>query len=108
MGHEEVSALTGIPVNTLKDYRAKRKAGAPPSAVVCGKVRYRRSDVLAWIDEQFEQSREAKPMPVFTPLGPRRGADLHMVKGANSVPTLNKGRPSVTALSGNGRVTPAA
>lgn len=70
MGYEEVSNLTGIPVNTLKDYRAKKKAGGPPSAVVCGKVRYRRADVLAWLDEQFEQGgRRSKPVPAFTPLG---------------------------------------
>ncbi|GAS86720.1 uncharacterized protein RMCB_0816 [Mycolicibacterium brisbanense] len=71
MGYDEVSAMTGIAINTLKDYRAKNKPGGPPCAVVCGKVRYRRSDVLAWLDDQFEQSanREPKPMPVFTPLG---------------------------------------
>jgi len=76
MGYEEVSALTGIAVNTLKDYRAKNKAGGPPSAVICGKVRYRRSDVLAWVDAQFEQAakREPKAMPVFTPLGRRHFA----------------------------------
>ena len=71
MGHDEVSALTGIPVNTLKDYRAKKKADGPPSAVICGKVRYRRADVLAWVDQRFEldAKRESKPLPAFTPLG---------------------------------------
>lgn len=72
MDHDEVSALTGIPVNTLKDYRAKNKPGGPPSALVCGKVRYRRTDVLKWVDDQFEQPRQAKPTPTFTPLGRKR------------------------------------
>lgn len=73
MGFEEVSNLTGIPVNTLKDYHAKDKAGGPPSAVICGRVRYRRSDVLTWIDQRFEQAGKSEPKPglVFTPLGRR-------------------------------------
>lgn len=78
MGYEEVSNLTGIPINTLKDYHAKDKAGGPPSAVICGRVRYRRSDVLVWIDQRFEQAgkREPKPVPVFTPLGRRAAKQL--------------------------------
>lgn len=77
LGHEEVSELAGIPVLTLKDYRAKGRG--PRSAVIAGRVKYRKSDVLAWIDEQFEKSGKggaAKPGPQFTPLGKRtvRGA----------------------------------
>ena len=71
MGYEEVSNLTGIPVNTLKDYRAKKKAGGPPSAVVCGKVRYRRTDVLAWLDAQFDEPVK-RCKQEFTPLGRKR------------------------------------
>jgi hypothetical protein len=73
MGYAEVSELTGIPVFTLKDYRAKGSRG-PRSAVIAGKVKYRRTDVLAWIDEQFEMSGkggDAKPAVRFTPLGNR-------------------------------------
>jgi hypothetical protein len=36
MGYAEVSELTGIPVYTLKDYRAKGDKG-PRSAVIAGK-----------------------------------------------------------------------
>lgn len=71
MGYGEVSELTGIPVFTLKDYRAKGDKG-PRSAVIAGKVKYKRTDVLAWIDEQFEKSGKggiAKPARQFTPLG---------------------------------------
>lgn len=72
MGYEEVSALLGVPVNTLKDYHAKGKGG-PRSAVIFGKVKYRRADVLAWLDAKFEDSGKcgAKPAPVFSPLGKR-------------------------------------
>lgn len=75
MSYAEVSALTGIPVNTLKDYRSKGSKG-PISAVIGGHVRYRRADVNDWINRQFEQSgKGGKPVnndPVFTPLGCRR------------------------------------
>jgi predicted DNA-binding transcriptional regulator AlpA len=73
VGYAEVSELTGIPVYTLKDYRAKGDKG-PRSAVIAGKVKYKRADVLAWIDEQFENSGKggsAKPTPRFAPLGNR-------------------------------------
>lgn len=67
IGYNEASDLTGVPVNTLKDYRAKGKG--PRSAVIGGRVRYRRADVLAWIDEQFEQTvRGAGIKPAFSPL----------------------------------------
>lgn len=71
MGYAEVSAMLGVPINTLKDYRAKRKG--PRSAVIGGKVKYRRTDVLAWLDEQFENGAKgsAKLTPIFSPLGKR-------------------------------------
>jgi len=71
IGHEELSKLTGIPINTLKDYRAKGKG--PRSAIIGGKVKYRRSDVLDWIDQCFEESARGAntPPPKFTPLGNR-------------------------------------
>lgn len=73
MGYGEVSELTGIPVYTLKDYRAKGDKG-PRSAVIAGKVKYRRGDVLVWIDEQFEKSGKGGPVTPakrFSPLGNR-------------------------------------
>lgn len=74
LGYEEASNLLGIPVNTLKDYRAKGKG--PRSAVICGKVKYRRADVLAWIDECFEATTKGgtKRRP-FNPTGRRQLID---------------------------------
>lgn len=71
IGYEELSKLTGIPINTLKDYRAKGKG--PRSAVVGGKVKYRHSDVLEWIDQCFAESARGAntATPTFTPLGNR-------------------------------------
>lgn len=71
IGYAEVSALLDVPINTLKDYRAKRKG--PQSAVIGGKVKYRRADVLAWLDEQFDDFAKgsAKPKPAFAPIGKR-------------------------------------
>lgn len=70
MGYEDVSNLLGVPINTLKDYRAKGKG--PRSAVIGGKVKYRRSDVLAWIDDCFQESaRGATLEHAFKPLGNR-------------------------------------
>lgn len=76
MGYAEVSELVGIPVNTLKDYRANDKG--PHSAVIGGRVKYRRADVLAWIDEQFTQSARggaSKSVKRFKPLGKRSLVD---------------------------------
>lgn len=70
IGYDEVSKLLGVPVNTLKDYHAKGKGG-PRSAVIFGKVRYRRSDVLEWIDQQFEKPGKGGAVRRFTPLGSR-------------------------------------
>ena len=71
MGLEEFEKLTGVPVNTQKDWRARGKG--PRSAVIGGKVKYRRREVLAWIDEQFDTSAKASGSPqAFTPLGRRR------------------------------------
>ncbi|NKZ13663.1 helix-turn-helix domain-containing protein [Mycolicibacterium septicum DSM 44393] len=46
----EVSAYAGIPEATLRWYRSKGKG--PRSFRVGRKIRYRKADVLAWLDEQ--------------------------------------------------------
>jgi hypothetical protein len=48
---DEVSTWTRIPANTLKYYR--RNGTGPHSAIVGGKIRYRRGDVNAWLNAQF-------------------------------------------------------
>lgn len=52
---DEVSELTRIPVNSL---RSMRQRGAGPEAARLGKrLVYRRSAVLAWIDERFAAAK---------------------------------------------------
>ncbi len=51
----EVSGMTGIPVNTLRYYRHLGNKG-PRSAMIGSRVMYREADVIAWINEQFEQA----------------------------------------------------
>lgn len=77
LGYEQVSDLTGIPVNTLKDYRAKGKG--PRSAVVGGRVKYIRADIEAWIADLFESSGKggkSAAEPLFNPLGRRSLANV--------------------------------
>ncbi|GAY15529.1 hypothetical protein MSZK_22550 [Mycobacterium sp. shizuoka-1] len=73
MGMDEFFELTGVPVNTQKDWRAKGGRKGPPSAVIAGKLKYRRVDVMTWIDEQFEQPAKhaANAVAEFSPLGKR-------------------------------------
>lgn len=53
---EEVAVLTRIPVNSLRYYRQRNKGEGPPSFKLGKRVFYRRSSVLAWIEEQFKKS----------------------------------------------------
>jgi hypothetical protein len=48
---DEASAETGVPVATLRWYRAK-SAGGPKSFRLAGRVVYRREHLEAWIAEQ--------------------------------------------------------
>lgn len=52
----EVSEMTRIPVNTLRYYRHLGNKG-PRSASLGGRIMYREQDVLAWINEQFEEAK---------------------------------------------------
>ncbi len=49
---DEVATMTRLPVATLRYFR-HRKVG-PRSGKLGRRVVYRKSDVLAWIDAQFE------------------------------------------------------
>lgn len=70
VGYEGASKrLGGVPINTLKDWRAKGRG--PRSAVIAGKVRYRVADLDAWLNEQFDQQSTPTSAAVFTPLGKR-------------------------------------
>jgi DNA-binding transcriptional MerR regulator len=51
----QVSSELGIPVGTLRYYRST--GTGPVSFRLAGRVRYRRSQVLAWIAEQEQATR---------------------------------------------------
>lgn len=50
MTTREVSALLGIPASTLRFWRHCDEG--PPSFSLGGRVLYRRSEVMAWIEQQ--------------------------------------------------------
>ena len=50
----EVAEMTRIPENTLRFYR--HKGSGPKSALIGGRVMYRRADVDAWITEAFDKA----------------------------------------------------
>lgn len=51
---EDVAEMTGVATNTLRYWR--HRGVGPKSAKFGRRIVYRESDVLAWIDEQFEAS----------------------------------------------------
>ena len=56
LGLRDVAELSGTSENTLRYWR-QRKLG-PPSAKLGRRSVYRESDVLAWIEAQFEASAQ--------------------------------------------------
>lgn len=56
----EVSAATGVPTGTLKYYRHRGHGGPPSFKLTPRQVRYRREDVLKWIDEQYASSQDQR------------------------------------------------
>lgn len=73
LDQQETSDLTRVPVNTLKDWRAKGGVRGPRSHLVGGRVMYRQVDVFAWLDDQLAQTGKggAASELTFTPLGRR-------------------------------------
>lgn len=59
MSTPEVSELTGVPETTLRWFRHQ---GTGPRWFKLGnrKVAYKRADVLAWIDDQYEMTGPGK------------------------------------------------
>jgi excisionase family DNA binding protein len=51
----QLAEVLGISVRTLYNWRSQRKG--PPGFRVGSHVRYRRSDVEAWLDEQAQKGR---------------------------------------------------
>lgn len=61
MSGKEVAAEWGVPEGTLRYYR---HAGVGPASFrLRGRVRYRRSDVLAWIAEEESATRRGGRFP---------------------------------------------
>lgn len=58
MTTEQVSGELGIPVGTLRYYRSS--GTGPASFRLAGRVRYRRADVLAWVEDQERNSRRGQ------------------------------------------------
>lgn len=58
MTTEDVSKELGIPVGTLRYYRST--GSGPASFRLGGRVRYRRADVVAWVDEQERNTRRGE------------------------------------------------
>lgn len=57
MRMEEVSDFTGVPLNTLRYWRANPEHNKGPRSARLGKrVVYRRADIEAWIEAQFEEA----------------------------------------------------
>ena len=54
---EEVSELTRIPLPTLRFYRHAGKG--PRSFKLGNRIVYKRADVEAWIEQQYEAERSA-------------------------------------------------
>jgi excisionase family DNA binding protein len=50
---EEVAELTRLPLSTLRFYRHVGKGG-PKSFKLGNRVAYKRSDVLEWIESQYQ------------------------------------------------------
>lgn len=58
MTTKDVSDELGIPVGTLRYYRST--GCGPASFRLGGRVRYRRADVVAWVDEQERATRRGE------------------------------------------------
>jgi DNA-binding transcriptional MerR regulator len=58
MTTEDVSTELGIPVGTLRYYRSCGRG--PVSFRLAGRVRYRRSDVLTWLELQERATRRGE------------------------------------------------
>ncbi|WP_261624362.1 helix-turn-helix transcriptional regulator [Nesterenkonia marinintestina] len=53
----QVSAATGVPTGTLRYYRHRGHGGPASFKLTPRQVRYRREDVLKWIEQQYEASQ---------------------------------------------------
>lgn len=60
MTTKQVKDLTGVPEGSLKYFRHRGHGGPKSFALTPRSIRYRREDVIAWIEEQYQaQTGEA-------------------------------------------------
>lgn len=75
IGVEEVASMIGVSASTVRWWRQTGKG--PRSARIGKHVRYRRADIEAWLDSQFESEPESKSVGFqFKPLGRRQVAGV--------------------------------
>ena len=60
MTDKQVSELTGIPEGTLRFFRHRGHGGPSSFALTPRNVRYRREDVLNWINSQYEAEQQKR------------------------------------------------
>jgi DNA-binding transcriptional MerR regulator len=58
MTTRDVESEFGIPEGTLRYFRST--GVGPPSFRLAGRVRYRRADVLAWVEDQERNTRRGE------------------------------------------------
>ncbi|WIV43046.1 helix-turn-helix transcriptional regulator [Glutamicibacter nicotianae] len=51
---KDTATLIGVPESTLRYWRLHGKG--PRSARIGGRIAYRKEEVIAWVDEQFDQA----------------------------------------------------
>lgn len=58
MSTKQVAELTGVAEGTLRYFRHRQHGGPKSFALTPKTIRYRREDVLEWINTQFEAEAE--------------------------------------------------
>lgn len=56
IGVEETAALLNVPVATLRWMR--HKGEGPRGVSIGGRIKWKREEVLAWIDQQFAEAEQ--------------------------------------------------
>ena len=60
MTTKQVSELTGVPQGSLKFFRHRGYGGPKSFALTPRAIRYRREDVIDWINSQYEAEQEKR------------------------------------------------
>jgi excisionase family DNA binding protein len=75
IGVEQVASILGVSASTVRWWRQTGKG--PRSARIGKHVKFKRADVEAWADAQFESELESKSVDFqFKPLGRRQVAGV--------------------------------